>query len=181
MAKSSVTYDRVRLGQKKPRWKYLNASVRRQIDRASIRKGRWRYIVVHNSATTKGNMRAFDRYHRNVKGMSNGMAYHFVIGNGSYTGNGQVEIGNRWTRQIHGGHLRSFAQNQIAIGICLVGDFNSHRVRSQQLESLDELIAYLQAKCGKAIVTTHRRINIRPTSCPGRYFPDRKVMTAYNK
>ncbi len=31
------------------------------------------------------------------------------------------------------------------------------------------------------IVTTHRRINIRPTSCPGKYFPERVVMTAYNR
>jgi len=28
---------------------------------------------------------------------------HFVIGNGTSTGNGQVEVGNRWRRQINGG------------------------------------------------------------------------------
>jgi len=181
VAKSSVTYDKVRLGQKKRKWKYVTADVRRQIDQARISGGRWRYIVVHNSATTKGNAKAFDRYHREVKGMTNGMAYHFVIGNGSYTKDGQIETGNRWSKQLQGGHLRSYAQNQIAIGICLVGDFDSQRVHGAQLEALDELVNYLQAKVGKAIVTTHRRINIRPTTCPGRYFPDSKVMTAFNR
>ncbi len=181
VAKSSVSYDKVRLGQRKPSWKYLTADVRRQIDAAPIDKGRWRYIVVHESATTKGNAKAFDNYHRNVKGMPNGLAYHFVIGNGSYTKNGQIEVGNRWTRQLQGGHLKSLAQNEIALGICLVGDFDSNRVNSDQMAAMDELVTYLQAKVGKAIVTTHRRINIVPTSCPGRYFPDAMVMMAYNK
>jgi hypothetical protein len=181
VAKSSANYDKVRLGQRKPSWKYLTADVRRQIDAAHIDKGRWRYIVVHESATTKGNAKAFDNYHRNVKGMPNGLAYHFVIGNGSYTKNGQIEVGNRWTRQLQGGHLKSLAQNEIALGICLVGDFDSNRVNNDQMAAMDELVTYLQAKVGKAIVTTHRRINIVPTSCPGRYFPDTMVMMAYNK
>jgi hypothetical protein len=180
VSKSSVAYTRVKLGQKRPRWKFLTPIVRAQIDRANISKGRWRYIVIHNSATSRGNAKAFDRYHRNVKKMSNGMAYHFVVGNGSYSGNGEVEIGDRWKKQIHGGHMKSMAQNRMAIGICLVGDFNSQRVRDGQLEALDELVTYLQAKCGKAVVTTHRSINVVPTTCPGKYFPDKKVMAAYN-
>ena len=181
VSKSSVAYTRVKLGQKRPRWKYLTPSIRRQIDAANISKGRWRYIVVHNSATTRGNAKAFDRYHRNVRKMRNGLAYHFVVGNGSYSGNGEIEVGHRWSKQMHGGHLKSMSQNKMAIGVCLVGDFNSQRVRDNQLEALDELVGYLQAKCGKAVVTTHRRINVVPTSCPGKNFPDRKVMAAYNR
>ena len=180
ISKSSIAYTKVKLGQRLPRWKHLTPKVRRQIDAASISKGRWRYIVVHNSATKRGNARAFDNYHRKVKKMRNGLAYHFVIGNGSYSGDGEIEIGDRWDSQLHGGHLKSLSQNKMAIGICLVGDFNSDRVRNRQLEALDELVAYLQAKCGKAVVTTHRRINVVPTTCPGKYFPDRKVMAAYN-
>ena len=181
ISKSSVRYDRIRLGQKRAGWKHLTRDVRAQIDRAGISSGRWKYIVVHNSSTRRGGAKAFENYHRNVKGMRNGMAYHFVIGNGSYTGTGQIEVGDRWKRQLNGGHMRSSAQNRVAIGICLVGDFDSHRVQKAQLEALDELVTYLQAKTGKTIVTTHRRINIRPTTCPGKYFPERTVMTAYNR
>ncbi len=148
--------------------------MRAQIDGAAISSGRWKYIVVHNSSTKRGGAKAFDTYHRDVKRMSNGMAYHFVIGNGSYTGSGQIEVGQRWKKQLHGGHMKSSAQNRVAIGICLVGDFDSDRVKDSQLEALDELVSYLQAKTGKTIVTTHRRLNIRPTSCPGKYFPDRR-------
>lgn len=181
ISKTPLKYDRVKLGQKRPGWKYLTREVRAQIDRAGVSAGRWKYIVVHNSSTKRGGAKAFDTYHRRVKGMSNGMAYHFVIGNGSYTGNGQIEIGERWKKQLQGGHMRSSAQNRVAIGICLVGDFDSDRVKDSQLAALDELVSYLQAKTGKTIVTTHRRLNVRPTSCPGRYFPERIVMTAYNR
>jgi hypothetical protein len=181
ITKTPLHYDRVRLGQKRPGWKHLTREVRAQIDGAGISSGRWKYIVVHNSSTKRGGAKAFDTYHRDVKRMSNGLAYHFVIGNGSYTGSGQIEVGNRWKRQLHGGHMKSTAQNRVAIGICLVGDFDSERVKDSQLEALDELVSYLQAKTGKTIVTTHRRLNIRPTTCPGKYFPDRVVMTAYNK
>ncbi len=181
VSKGSVAYTRVKLGQQLPRWKYLTPGLRRQIDAAGARHGRWRHIVIHNSATTRGNAKAFDRYHRNVKKMRNGLAYHFVIGNGSYSGDGEIEIGHRWARQLAGGHMKSSAQNEVAIGVCLVGNFDSDKVRDAQLEALNELVTYLQAKCGKVEVTTHRQMNVVPTSCPGRYFPDRQVMAAYNR
>lgn len=179
IAKSSAVYDDVAGELAAPRrtWKYLGSDVRRQIDAAVPRKGRWQMIVLHNSQTTKGSAKAFDYYHRNVKGMENGLAYHFVIGNGSYTGNGQIEVGHRWLGQIDGGHLRSGDQNRVAIGICLVGDFNNDKVSREQLAALDELVEYLRAKVGHVDVTTHERINVSPTDCPGRYFPTELVMT----
>ncbi len=85
------------------RWKYLTPAVRRAIDQAQVQKGRWKYIIVHNSGTRQGNAHVFDVYHRRVRKMVNGLAYHFVIGNGSSSGNGEIEIGNRWTKQINGG------------------------------------------------------------------------------
>ena len=162
------------------RWKHLTPSVRRQIDSARPDRGRWKYIVVHNSGTRQGNAKAFDYYHRKVRGMRNGLAYHFVIGNGSYTGDGQIEVGNRWSRQINGGHLKSARDNNIAIGICLVGDFNNQSVRKTQLQSLDELVRYLEAKVGQTRVTTHKRINVVPTDCPGRHFPERWLLATYS-
>jgi hypothetical protein len=168
--KSSAQYA-VDFNKSHSRWKYLSRSVRKQIDEASISRNRWKYLVIHNSATERGNARVFDYYHRNVKGMSEGLAYHFVIGNGSYSGNGEVEVGDRWDRQLAGGHVQSDSQNEVAIGICLVGDFDKSRVRSEQLDALDELMDYLQGKIGVLKVTTHRQVNTRPTTCPGRYFP----------
>lgn len=159
-------------------YRYLTASVRNQIDRAPVSQGRWQYIVVHNSGTRQGNAAAFDYYHRHIRRMQNGLAYHFVIGNGTSTGNGQIEIGNRWTRQINGGHVHSDYLNNIALGICLVGDFNRDQPTRAQLDCCEELIRYLRQRCGKignhyAIVKPHREMNPPrwATDCPGDVFP----------
>ena len=158
------------------RWRYLTPAVRRAIDQAAVKKGRWKYIIIHNSGTRQGNARIFDNYHRRVRKMSNGMAYHFVIGNGSSSGNGQIEIGSRWSRQINGGHVASDYLNNIAIGICLVGDYNRDSVTKAQTEAMEELITYLRGRVGKvkgkpAIVVPHKKINPKPTDCPGDRFP----------
>ncbi|MGE5212259.1 MAG: hypothetical protein ACM3NN_01065, partial [Nitrospirota bacterium] len=71
-------------------YRYLTSSVIDAIRRAPVKRRRWQFIVVHNSGTRQGNARVFDYYHRHVRRMQNGLAYHFVIGNGTSTGNGQI-------------------------------------------------------------------------------------------
>ncbi|MEA3188348.1 MAG: hypothetical protein QOD99_2178, partial [Chthoniobacter sp.] len=130
-------------------YKYITRTLRDAIDRAPVARHRWRYIVVHNSGTKQGNAKIFDYYHRHTRKMPNGLAYHFVIGNGSSSGNGQIEIGDRWRRQINGGHVHSDYLNNIALGICLVGDFNRSTPTKAQLDALDELIRYLRKRVGE--------------------------------
>ncbi len=159
-------------------YNYLTRSVRSQIDRAPVLRERWRFIIVHNSGTKQGNARIFDYYHKHVRRMQNGLAYHFVIGNGTSSGDGEIEIGNRWTRQINGGHVHSDYLNNISLGICLVGDFNRSQPTRAQLASCEELIRYLRARCGKVArkeipVRPHREMNPPrwATDCPGDAFP----------
>jgi outer membrane biosynthesis protein TonB len=160
------------------RYRYLSRSVRSEIDHARVLRRRWQYIVVHNSGTRQGNARIFDYYHRHVRRMTNGLAYHFVIGNGTSSDNGEIEVGARWRRQINGGHVHSDYLNNIALGICLVGDFNRDQPTRAQLEACEELIRYLRLRCGKidahyAIVRPHREMNPPrwATDCPGDDFP----------
>jgi LysM repeat protein len=153
------------------RYFFIN-KVKDKIDRPHVVPGRWKYIVVHHSGTPSGNARIFDYFHRNVRGMENGLAYHFVIGNGHDSGDGEIEVGDRWLRQIQGGHLHSDALNEISIGICFVGDFNSDRPTKKQIAAAIELITYLNERCGKPpVFKAHREINPRPTECPGKNFP----------
>jgi hypothetical protein len=158
------------------RWRYLTPAVRKAIDQARVKRGRWKYIIIHNSGTRQGNARIFDVYHRRVRKMQNGLAYHFVIGNGNSSGDGEIEIGNRWTRQINGGHVASDYLNDIALGICLVGDLNRDQPTKAQLAAIDELVTYLRGRIGKikgkpSIVKGHKEINPKPTDCPGDRFP----------
>lgn len=162
------------------RYRYLTRSVRSAIDRAPVLRERWRFIIVHNSGTRQGNAAIFDYYHRRVRRMRNGLAYHFVIGNGTSSGDGEIEVGDRWRRQINGGHVHSDYLNNISLGICLVGDFNRDQPTRAQLGACEELIRYLRARCGKVDgrnipVRPHRAMNPPrwPTDCPGDDFPYR--------
>jgi hypothetical protein len=161
-----------------PAYRYLTKSVIEEIRRAPVQRRRWQFIVVHNSGTRQGNAAVFDYYHRHVRRMRNGLAYQFVIGNGTSTGNGEIEVGDHWRRQISGGHVHSDYLNNISLGICLVGDFNRDQPTRAQLEACEELIRYLRQRCGKTagheiIVRPHREMNPPrwPTDCPGDAFP----------
>lgn len=150
----------------------LPVNVQRELDRIRVLSG-WSHVVIHHSGTKRGNIRGLDRYHREERRMVNGLGYHFVIGNGNGMPDGAVGIGPRWTRQQAGGHLASEAQNRYSIGICLIGNFEQHQPTANQINSLRALVRYLQRRCDitTQFVTTHTRINIRPTRCPGRHFP----------
>ena len=159
-------------------YRYLTSATIDAIRRAPVQRARWKFIIVHNSGTRQGNARAFDYYHRKIRRMRNGLAYHFVIGNGTSSRNGQIEIGDRWRRQINGGHVHSDYMNNIGLGICLVGDFNRDQPTRAQLEATEELIQYLRERCGKSdgrslIVRPHREVNPPrwATDCPGDAFP----------
>jgi N-acetylmuramoyl-L-alanine amidase len=118
-------------------------------------------------------VKSMDRYHREDRHMENGLAYHFVIGNGQGMKEGEIAVGNRWRRQLDGGHLASVTQNKVSIGICLVGNFDKKRPTRRQMQSLKVLVLYLMDLCNLGVdsVKTHQQINIIHTRCPGKYFP----------
>lgn len=156
----------------------LPASVRRAIDTAPVRRGRWKYIVIHHSGVDEGTMSGMDRFHREERHMENGLAYHFVIGNGHGMGDGAIGVSTRWKGQLNGGHLRSESQNTYSIGICLVGNFDKHAPSSRQLASLETLVEALMKRCGvtSKAVKTHQQINVIGTRCPGRKFPTKSFV-----
>jgi len=159
-----------------PDWKFVEAA-RRQIDAPMDDLRDWEYIVVHHSGTSGGSAKVFDYYHSQERGMENGLAYHFVIGNGTDSGDGQIEVGRRWLKQLQGGHLASESLNEISIGICLVGDFSRSRVGPRQTAALIELVKYLRQRMPNRELKfrLHREINTRPTECPGRLFPAQAI------
>ena len=156
-----------------PRYLFIT-DIKDQIDDVDLDPDRWKYIVVHHSGTASGNARIFDHFHKEIRGMENGLAYHFVIGDGHGSGDGEIEVGDRWRKQLQGGHLASEDLNEIAIGICFVGDFNRTRPTKKQIAAAIELISYLNKKMTvPPAFMAHREINPKPTECPGNKFPVR--------
>lgn len=151
----------------------LDSAVRQAIEKARVTPSRWKHVVIHHSGVSKGTVQSMDRYHREERRMENGLAYHFVIGNGNGMRDGEIAVGRRWREQLNGGHLASEAQNRISIGICLVGDFEKGKPTARQMQSLTLLTEALLKRCqlSASAVKTHQQINVTGTRCPGRNFP----------
>jgi hypothetical protein len=136
--------------------------------------------VIHHSATNAGGAASFDRYHREVNGWEE-LGYHFVIGNGTQTPDGYVEVGSRWHKQKHGAHCKSPGNyyNTHGIGICLVGDFTRTGPSRAQMASLHRLLHYLrtEARIAPSAIVSHGEINHK-TQCPGRYLPMASIRRA---
>jgi N-acetylmuramoyl-L-alanine amidase len=137
-----------------------------------IKARHWRYIVIHHSASASDSARSMHDFHLNVRKWSNGLGYDFVIGNGSKTPDGFIEVGHRWARQLGGAHAASPGNrmNEIGIGICLVGNFNETEPTPAQMRSLVELVRRLQRDyhIPDRHVIGHR--DVKDTDCPGRNF-----------
>jgi hypothetical protein len=128
----------------------------------------WRWIVIHHSDTKTGCAAAFYRYHNDVHHWDE-LGYHFVIGNGTGSGDGQVEVGPRWSKQKWGAHAGVKEFNELGIGICLVGDFDVTHPTAAQMKSLTQLTAWLMASyhIPASRVIGHR--DAKHTNCPGKY------------
>ena len=128
----------------------------------------WTYIVIHHSATPTGGAAAFDKAHK-AKGWD-GVGYDFVIGNGSDTKDGQVEVGYRWPIQAQGAHAYTPDEryNMHGIGICLVGNMMDHAPTARQSAALNKLVAYLADayKIKQSNIIGHKMTG-KQTDCPG--------------
>ncbi len=134
----------------------------------------WRTITVHHSGTLQGNARLFDRDHRRRK--MGGLFYHFVIGNGTKSAVGAIEVGWRWKKQVP-------ANRPYDIQICLVGDFDQQDVQEGQFSSLVNLIRVLQEEYGIPIsaIRQHKDIKGKHTDCPGSRFPFHRLISTLSQ
>lgn len=139
-----------------------------------VEKG-WKAIVVHHSATARGNAARFHKDHKNGHKWK-GIGYDFVIGNGRGSGDGQVEVTFRWRDQIPGAHCGGTPgnwANKDGIGICLVGDFTRRSPTRRQMQSLVKLIKFLQQryKIPTSRIYGHRGTPgyTNGTKCPGKF------------
>ncbi len=133
----------------------------------------WEYIVIHHSATESGSAALFHVHHQ-ARGMVNGLAYHFVIDNGTAgTRDGFIETGERWVKQLHGGHCRQQEINERGIGVCLVGDFTRRQPTPKQMDSLILLVRGLQEQFQVAHgnIVGHGQVLGEFSECPGQSFP----------
>ncbi len=146
---------------------------------------RWTAIIIHHSATDNGNAAIFDKWHKEENHWD-GIGYDFVIGNGTDSGNGQIEVTFRWLQQIPGAHCGGTPGNWAnvdGIGICLVGNFDKKRPTERQMQSLAKLVSFLQKRYGipDSRIYGHRTApGARVTDCPGKNFSFAELKSMLN-
>ena len=125
-------------------WKFLGRNLRGALDKVDATAADWNDTALHWSHTNSGNARMLKAYHTGVRGITGGMAYHFVIGNGSGAGDGEITIGERWENGVASGAPVS----PESVSICLIGDGEP---TEKQAAALRELMIYLEARVGELI------------------------------
>jgi len=140
-----------------------------------VRPRAWKYIVLHHSATTDGDVRAIDIDHRQRTDSAGepwlGIGYHFIIGNGRSMGDGTVEATFRWRDQLQGAHAGSRLYNEQGIGICLIGDFDRSPPTPSQTTAAERLVTMLRTRFAIPARNCIRHCDVQNTECPGRLFP----------
>jgi N-acetyl-anhydromuramyl-L-alanine amidase AmpD len=134
---------------------------------------KWRYILVHHTATDRGNACLINRSHR-FRGFWHGLGYHFLIDNGTLgKADGQIEASPRWIKQQNGAHCKAGGMNSKGIGIGLVGNFSEGLPTQKQLRSLIYLTKALRQTYSipPQRVLPHRGVAGASTECPGTRFP----------
>ena len=134
---------------------------------------KWKYIIIHHSATDQGSSLAFHKSHL-AKGWDRDVGYHFIINNGhGEKADGFIEVSPRWLKQQDGAHCKASDMNTKAIGICLVGNFNQDKMTRAQMDSLVDLVSQLQKyyHIPDDHVMGHGQVHGSSTECPGKSFP----------
>ncbi len=109
---------------------------------APARTARWKYIYIHHSRSATGNAVTLARPNDSL-----GVADHFVIGNGEGCVDGEIQIGQRWNKQVSAAPPDGARQiDADCISICLVGDFDRGVPTPTQLRRLNQLVTALQGR-----------------------------------
>jgi len=132
----------------------------------------WTWLVIHHSGARTGTVATIDAWHR--KRGWDGIGYHVVVGNGVDMAMGEVAFTFRWRLQREGAHAGSGQQqhpyNELGIGICLIGNFDTAPPDLWQLDRTADLCAELIRRVPTLSVgriVAHREVPGKQTSCPG--------------
>ncbi len=158
---------------------------------AAFDRERWTSIVIHHSGLPAGNAASIER-HQQGAGIA-GLGYHFVIGNGHGLGDGEIQVGYRWSHQLPGAHvaLRPRANSSGAtgvrpasmgpadlarlgersIGICLVGNGDRAPFTPRQIRELVALVTALQRELEIPATEVFLHRDLAMVSSPGEQFP----------
>jgi hypothetical protein len=126
--------------------------------RASLKKGKWRNILIHTSA----------------EGLDPERECHFIVSHQTDADGSNVRATVLWSTQQQGNHgfLPVHDYNADSIAVFVTGDFSSQGPSRQQFQALLDLARTLQQACGITADRVYLYNHIDPRSgSPGAAFP----------
>ncbi|MCB1227323.1 MAG: hypothetical protein KDK99_16005 [Verrucomicrobiales bacterium] len=150
-------------------WQHLDANARAGLD-AQLREGAVTTVELRRSGSAVGGMDRLRRMERWLRADAEEAQAAVVLGNGSETADGAVEVAGAG---VSDGVLR----------VLLVGDFFETGPSAAQLEALDEVLDYLAVRGGRPQVRLHGAVDASPASADralGPMFPGRLLLEALN-
>lgn len=155
---SDYTFGRA----KKHPMEFLDGSLQTNILRNSLQ---WEKIVIHSLGEKEVSLSNLERHHKKILGFQEGVAWHFLIGDGSALENGEIYPTNRWEKQLLGKAFRQHSEEG-ALHICLLGKEDTPASK-EQLKALDELLTMLLNRHSSAEIYAHSALEPTPRPCPG--------------
>jgi N-acetylmuramoyl-L-alanine amidase len=137
-----------------------------------IEDARWEKIVIVHSGSPSGSAADIADEHRDLG--YDGLGFHFVIGNGTRMGDGEIHVGYRWIDQREGAELAGVRDGFTSSGtieICLVGDGDRRPFTQEQLHRLAQVVTTLAERLEIDSEQIHLHKDLAGTTSPGQYFP----------
>ncbi len=132
----------------------------------------WTHIIIHHSwSQDSGNIHNWQEigaYHTKVKGW-NAIGYHFAV----------QKVDNSYRYCIGrgldcvGAHTQGM--NDVSVGICLIGEYDTHEPIDAQYWMIAELCKDLMRDFNIPIENIRRHSEYAPKSCPGTRFDMNKL------
>lgn len=138
---------------------------------APLDPDRWDSIVVVHSGSPAGSPASIGARHERIG--YDGLGFHFLIGNGTGMGDGEIHLGRRWITQSPGAALAGIdpARSERMIEICLVGNGDRRPFTDEQITYLATIIDAIRERTGIPRDRVHLHADLASTTSPGQYFP----------
>ena len=138
--------------------------------KSDLQSTNWDSIVIVHSGSPAGSAESIGAQHKTVG--YDGLSYHFLIGNGTGMGDGEIHLGNRWLTQTPGAQLAGLnANTSNPIEICLIGNGDRKPFTNEQIRYLAQVVIALSERLDIPKDRIYLHEDLAPTTSPGRYFP----------
>ncbi len=132
----------------------------------------WLGIVIHDSGSLGGSAQSLDHAHRQA-GLES-LGYHFVIHNGQGGPDGELFASPRWIGQQAGAYCGGPGAekfNRHAVGVCMIGDFDSQKPTDAQMDALVKLVRGIQSRFQISADQVWVQTGRHTDAASGRMFP----------